>query len=201
MKHEFYEAIEKRRSIYALSKESTISDDRIRDVVEHSLNHTPSAFNSQSGRAVTLLGKDHDELWHMTESALKRIMPEEGFGATKEKLDAFRNAYGTVVFFEDSNVVEDLQDSFPLYRDNFPIWSQQASGMLQHNVWTSFAVEGLGASLQHYNELIEEDVKKKWDIPDNWKMMSQMPFGKPLAEPGEKAFADIKEKHIVHNSK
>ncbi|NFV72581.1 nitroreductase, partial [Clostridium botulinum] len=39
---------------------------------------------------------------------------------------------------------------------------------------------GFGASLQHYNELIEEDVKKEWNIPNNWKLIAQMPFGKPV---------------------
>ena len=80
------------------------------------------------------------------------------------------------------------------YKDNFPIWSQQASGMHQFVIWTSLEIEGFGASLQHYNELIEEDVKKEWDIPNNWKLIAQMPFGKPVIDPDEKQYKPLEER-------
>ncbi len=95
-------------------------------------------------------------------------------------------------------MVKGLQEQFPLYRDNFPKWSQQSSGMLQYVLWTALASEGLGASLQHYNELIEEDVKSKWEIPAGWELIAQLPFGKPAAEPGEKDFQPIDERLKVY---
>ena len=121
-------------------------------------------------------------------------MPEENFAPTKEKIDSFRNGYASVLFFEDQNVVKNLQEQFSLYKDNFPVWSQQSSGMLQYVIWTSLAVEGLGASLQHYNELIEEDVAKEWNIPSGWKLVAQMPFGKPVSGAGEKEFMPLDER-------
>ncbi len=78
----------------------------------------------------------------------------------KEKINSFASGYGTILYFEDMSVVEDLQKQFALYKDNFPVWSQQSSAMHQFVIWTSLEIEGFGASLQHYNELIEEDVKK-----------------------------------------
>ena len=45
---------------------------------------------------------------------------------------------------------------------------------------------GLGASLQHYNPLIDEEVRKAWSLPDDWKLIAQMPFGTPTAQPGPK---------------
>lgn len=194
MKKDFYEAIEKRRTFYGISKEAVASDDRIKEVIEHAVKHTPSAFNSQSTRIVLLLGNKHDKLWSITKEALRKIVPEDKFGSTEEKINSFASGYGTILYFEDMSVVEDLQKQFALYKDNFPIWSQQSSGMHQFVIWTSLEIEGFGASLQHYNELIEEDVKKEWDIPNNWKLIAQMPFGKPVVNPDEKQYKPLEER-------
>lgn len=194
MSKNFYEALKERRSIYAISNESGVSNERIQEVINEAVLHTPSAFNSQSARVVVLFGENHNKLWDITEASLKKIVPEENFAPTKEKIDSFRNGYASVLFFEDQNVVKNLQEQFSLYKDNFPVWSQQSSGMLQYVIWTSLAVEGLGASLQHYNELIEEDVAKEWNIPSGWKLVAQMPFGKPVSGAGEKEFMPLDER-------
>ena len=194
MSKNFYEALKERRSIYAISKESGVSNERIQEVINEAVLHTPSAFNSQSARVVVLFGENHNKLWDITEASLKKIVPEENFAPTKEKIDSFRNGYASVLFFEDQNVVKNLQEQFSLYKDNFPVWSQQSSGMLQYVIWTSLAVEGLGASLQHYNELIAEDVAKEWNIPSGWKLVAQMPFGKPVSGAGEKEFMPLDER-------
>ena len=63
--------------------------------------------------------------------------------------------------------------------------------MLQFVVWTALEQTGLGASLQHYSPLIDEDVRNEWGLPENWKLIAQMPFGKPVAQPGEKQFSPL----------
>lgn len=194
MNKNFYSAVAGRRTIYSISKEVVVPDERIEEVIEHAVKHTPSAFNSQSTRVVLLLGKEHDKLWNITEESLRKVVPADQFSSTELRINSFRNGYGTVLFFEDSTVIEDLQKKFALYKDNFPIWSQQASGMLQYVIWTTLEIEGFGASLQHYNELIEVEVKKEWKLLDNWKLIAQMPFGKPTAAPGEKQFLPLEER-------
>lgn len=201
MTRDHYSAMKERRSIYSLSKASDISDDRIKEVIEFSILHTPTAFNSQSGRVVLLLDAEHDKLWNMTKEALRAVVPAERFQPTNDKIESFKAGYGTVLFFEDTEVVESLQEKFPSYRDNFPLWSYQASGMLQYNVWTSLSAEGLGVSLQHYNELIEKGVRDEWKLPVKWKMISQMPFGKPTAEAAPKEFMDLAVRFKVFSSK
>lgn len=197
MEKDFYSVVQERRSIYNISKESTVSDERIAEVVKHALKHTPSAFNSQSGRVIILLGNHHDKLWNITKETLKKVVPEEQFASTEQKIHSFQNGYGTVLFFEDMAVVESLQRQFSLYKDNFPIWSQQSSGMLQYVVWSALEAEGLGANLQHYNPLIDEEVKKEWRIPENWKLIAQMPFGKPTAPADEKSFQSLEGRFKV----
>ena len=94
-------------------------------------------------------------------------------------------------------VVENLQKAFPSYKDNFPIWSQQTSAMHQFAIWTMLEDAGLGASLQHYNPLIDERIREEWNINPNWKLIAQMPFGTPTKEPGEKDFKPLSERVLV----
>ncbi|MFL0247017.1 nitroreductase family protein [Candidatus Clostridium stratigraminis] len=188
MSKDLFTILKERRTFYGLSKEAVVSDERIEEIVREAVKYVPSAFNSQSARAVVLLGKNHDKLWGITEETLRKIVPANAFASTKEKMDSFRNAYGTVLFFEDNSVIEKLQSDFALYKDNFPVWSLESSGMAQLVVWLALEAEGFGASLQHYNPLIDDGVKKTWNIPESWKLLAQMPFGKPTAGAGEKQF-------------
>jgi len=194
MVKDYYTTVKDRRSYYGISKKTTIPDERIEEVVKYAALHAPSAFNSQSGRAVLLLGGEHDALWNIVMETLRKIVPPEAFAQTEAKVQGFRAGYGTVLFFEDQTVVEGLQAKFPTYKDNFPLWSLQSSGMLQHIVWTSLELEGLGASLQHYNPLIDSEVKKRWNIPASWRLMSEMPFGTPTAQPSEKTFLPLNDR-------
>lgn len=188
---DFYSAVKGRRSIYALDKNVGVSDERIMEVINHSVLHTPSAFNSQTGRVVVLFGKGHDKLWNITMEALRKVVPAANFKDTEDKINSFKAGYGTVLYFEDQKAVKGLQEQFALYKDNFPVWSNQGSGMLQNVIWTALHIEGLGASLQHYNELIEEEVSKAFNLPKGWKLMAQMPFGNIVQEAGEKQFAPL----------
>ena len=195
MESNFFDAVKRRRTRYALSKDSVISEERIQEIVSEAVKHSPSAFNSQSARVVVLFGEQHDRLWDIVKAELKKIMPPEGFGATEEKINgAFRSGYGTVMFFEDQSVVEGLQKQFPLYKDAFPVFSLNSAGMLQYVVWTALAEQGIGASLQHYNPVIDEAVRVAWDLPTSWKLSTQMPFGKPIADPVEKTFQAIESR-------
>ncbi|MGP0575481.1 nitroreductase family protein [Paenibacillus peoriae] len=195
MAKDFFTALKDRRSYYGISKEQVISDQRIQEIVEEAVKYTPTSFNSQTSRAVVLLGEHHDKLWNITEDILREAVGnEEQFKSTAEKMNGFRSGYGTVLFFEDNNVVAGLQQQFEAYADNFPIWSNQSNGMLQLVVWTALEQEGLGASLQHYNPLIDEKVKNEWNIPEHWKLIAEMPFGKPTFQPGEKEFQPVEER-------
>lgn len=199
MSKEFYQALKERRTVYSINKEAVASDERIKEVIEQAVLHTPSAFNSQTSRVIVLWNEKHDRLWDITMENLRKVVPEDKFQPTEEKIASFKNGYATVLIFEDQDVIKNLQDSFPLYSQNFPVWSQQSSGMLQYVIWSSLEIEGYGASLQHYNEIVEADIKKEWSIPENWKLIAQMPFGKQTADPGEKEFLPVEGRirHIV----
>lgn len=158
----------------------------------------PSAFNSQSTRIVLLLGDNHLKLWTIVKDQLRKIVPENAFPATEGKINGcFAAGYGTILFFEDESVIENLQQQFPLYSDNFPKWSQHTSAMHQFAIWNMLEDADLGASLQHYNPLIDEEVAKTWNIAPNWKLVAQMPFGSPIQEPGDKEFSPLEQRLLV----
>lgn len=191
------DAIMHRRSYYSISKVSPVSDTKIEEIVKFAIKNVPSAYNSQSTRIVLLLGDNHDKFWDITLNVLKKIVPEEAHPATEKKINSFASGYGTVLFFEDSDVVKSLQSSFPLYADNFSVWSQHTSAMHQFTVWTMLEDVGFGASLQHYNPLIDMYVYNEWSIPENWKLIAQMPFGTPTAEPTIKTYQQLKNRMLV----
>lgn len=195
MKKDFLEAVKDRRTYYGINKEFKVSDESIYEIVKDAVKYTPSSFNSQSARAIVLLKEQHDRLWDITMDVLRKIVPLEAFQSTEDKINSFKNGYGTIVYFEDQDVIKSLQETYGLYKDNFPVWSQQSSGMLQMVVWTELESQGLGASLQHYNELIESQVKKEYALPESWKMIAQMPFGNPVVQPDEKQF-NFEEEHV-----
>ncbi|MBT2755790.1 nitroreductase family protein [Mesobacillus foraminis] len=194
MMKDFYATLKERRSYYGINKEVNVSDERIREIVEFAVKYTPSAFNSQSARLVVLTGEAHDKLWDITTETLRKVVGDGDFEGTQQKMDSFKAGYGTVLFFEDQAVVQSLQEQFSTYADNFPVWSNQSSGMHQLVVWSGLEAEGLGASLQHYNPLIDDEVKKEWGIPGEWKLIAQMPFGSPTSQPGEKEFKPLEDR-------
>ncbi len=194
---EFKKAIQKRRSIRRLSKDIGISEEQLLESLKHQLKHTPSAYNSQSQKMMVLLNEQHQRFWALVMTALKARVPADKFASTEEKLNGFMAGYGTILFFDDEEITEGLAEKFPLYADNFRLWSQQHAGMLQSNVWTALAEQNIGASLQHYTEVIDSKARAFFNIPKGWKMLAQMPFGGIDETPKEKQFNDLDERLIV----
>lgn len=62
--------------------------------------------------------------------------------------------------------------------------------MAQLSVWTALAAENVGASLQHYNPIIDDEVHATWDLPKTWKLRAQMVFGSIEQEAGEKNYME-----------
>ncbi|KAJ7288470.1 nitroreductase [Mycena rebaudengoi] len=193
----YLSAIATRRTNYAITPKSTISDTKLEAIVKEAVKHSPTPFNIQSSRAVLVLGADNARLWGLIkESALQGI---EGEAKTTKgsQIDAFSNGYGSVLFFEDQAVIEEISARIPFYTKHFPVWSSNAAGILQHTVWTAFALEGLGASLQHdgaYSDELVATILKTFGLPSSWTSTAIMPFGVPNALPSKKTFGPIEDR-------
>lgn len=193
----FIELMKERRSVYSLGNNIKKSKEELNALVLRAVELSPSSFNSQSSRVVILWGDHSHKLWNIAKDELKVLISEEAFKSTSEKLDSFARGSGTILFFEDSRVIDKLQKQFPSYADNFPLWSEQSSGMAQFAVWAALTEAGLGASLQHYNPLIDEKTRETFNISSDWKLKAQMPFGSIEDSPSAKDFMPHSERFII----
>ena len=191
------QAFDERRTIYALGNDLPVEPQAIVNMAERILLHTPSAFNSQSSRLIILFGDQHQQLWDITENKLREEVGDGDFSSSKQKMDSFRAAAGTVLFFEDQAVIKAMQDKFEIYADRFPIWSEQTSAMHQYALWTELSTLNVGASLQHYNPLIDDDIAKAFSIDDDWDLVAQMPFGNIVEPAGKKTYQPLNERMRV----
>ncbi len=186
-----------RRTIYTLGKDLPVAEETVIETIKEAIRQAPSAFNSQSSRALILLGNEHDRFWDLVREQLRKVIPAESFHATADKLDGFTAAAGSVLFFEDQDVITTLQRQYIAYADNFPAWSEQSSGIAQYAVWLALAEKSIGANLQHYNPLIDQDVRETWNIPSGWKLRAEMNFGSIIAPADEKSWIDDSKRFIV----
>jgi predicted oxidoreductase (fatty acid repression mutant protein) len=200
-KKTFLEAVQQRRTIYALNKKAPISDKQTQEIVNQAVLHVPSSFNSQSARLVVLLNEEHDKFWDFTLEILKTMVPEDQFSGTQQRITGFKNGYGTILFFEDPAPVRKLEEQFPIYAHHFPTWSEHTSAMHQYALWVALEAEGFGANLQHYNPIIDRKAQEHWNVPIDWKLRAQLVFGGKAGEPGEKSFQPLEERVFVHGAK
>jgi len=178
------ESLQARRSYYDINKDLPVVEDEVVKTIEEVVELVPDAFNMKSARVVITLGDKQQELWDTVYEAF-------GGKVAKEKLAGFAAGAGTVLYFYDEDVVKRMQEQFPRYAENFPVWANQANGMLQLSVWTALRDLGIGANIQHYNPVIDEKVKALFDVPAGWKLLAQMPFGGIGSEPDAKEKEDI----------
>lgn len=191
MNSQFNSLAANRRSIYALGDNLSQTPEEIFDLVKQTIKNSPTAFNSQTVRAVVLFGKSSDKVWEIVEDALRKIAKSpDAFEQTKSKIDSFKAGYGTILYFTDTTIVHQLENDYPSYAANFANWAEQGLGGAQQAVWTALAEQGIGASLQHYNPLIDDAIHQVFNLPADWQLRAEMPFGSIEAPAGEKAQLD-----------
>ncbi len=194
MNSQFNSLAANRRSIYALGDNLSQTPEEIFDLVKQTIKNSPTAFNSQTVRAVVLFGKSSDKVWEIVEDALRKIAKSpDAFEKTKAKIDSFKAGYGTILYFTDTAIVHQLENDYPSYAANFANWAEQGLGGAQQAVWTALAEQGIGASLQHYNPLIDDAIHQTFNLPADWQLRAEMPFGSIEAPAGEKAHLDDEE--------
>ena len=92
----FLDATRSRRTMYKITNESTISDNRIEQLVCHAIANIPSAFNTQSARIVVLLKQEHEKLWDISKEIFQKVIPADKWGYIEGRINGFRAGYGTV---------------------------------------------------------------------------------------------------------
>lgn len=195
----FIEHALRRRTVYRIGKFLPIPEADVVTLVKSVVRAGPSSFNVQSSRVAMLFGDSHTKLWRdVVLGAVRKVTDDATYQESEQRvMNCFASGAGTVLFFEDQPTIQKMKMDYPKYASGFQGYSLQSSAMAQYAVWTALAEHGIGASLQHYNEIIEEDVMKTFQLNPNWKLVSQMPFGNIVEPPGLKMNIPDEERFVV----
>ncbi|KAG5792298.1 hypothetical protein H9Q69_008656 [Fusarium xylarioides] len=191
--------IKSRRTCYSIEAKSPISDARIIEIAQEVVKHTPSSFNCQSTRLAVLLKEEHVKFWDMATECFKATMKPGVFAEYEKKLLQRRAGYGTILLFEDLDVVREYQAKFPRFATHLLQFSEHNNAMQTFNLWTALSLEGLGCNLQHINPVIDQRLIGEWDISPQWSLKGQLVFGKPIGGTlHDKTFLPIEDRLFVH---
>ncbi len=187
---EYQDAIAARHSAYMLDdrmEDAGVSADDVLAMLRSIAPKVPSSYNSQSARLVLLTGDDHRRFWGIVEGVLRaKVNDDRRFARTEVKLRSFAAAAGTVLFYEVDSVTDGLKETYPSYADVFPTWAEHGNAMIQFAVWTGFYDMGLAANIQHYNPIIDAEVADEFSVPEGYRLVAQMVFGRETQVPAGK---------------
>ena len=183
----YSDILKTRRSIYILNDQLPVSQAIVTGRVKEAISLSPTAFMMQDIHAVILTGDNHKKLWDkIVYNTLQKIVPAEAFKRTEIKLNTFSQATGTILLLRDLEAVEQMRKEYATYADEMDNWSWQDLGIAMVNIWSSLAEINVGANIQHYNPLIDDEVKATWNIPANYQLVGQMVYGGIVSRPGDK---------------
>jgi predicted oxidoreductase (fatty acid repression mutant protein) len=191
------QAFSKRHSFYNINNKLDLSEHDVEELIRGCLELYPSSFNSQDARLILLMGEHHTYFWELVKKELFRVSEITKKEQIEQKIASFEAGFGTILFFIDPQIASNLAKNYPQYAPNFPVWAEHSNAMLQFMIWTSFAQKNIGASLQHYNPLIDNIIKQQFKINQDWKLVAQMPFGGVVEEPKAHEVKYINESLIV----
>lgn len=96
----YLEAVKHRRTVYGLTDNVSVSDDRIVEIVNEVIQTCPSPWNMQSTRILVTLGKENKRLWNTVIAGAKPFVleqqGEEDWNRYEDRFKSFQAAYGTV---------------------------------------------------------------------------------------------------------
>ena len=183
----YSDILKTRRSIYILNDQLPVSQAIVAGRIKEAISLSPTAFMMQDIHAVILTGDNHKKLWDkIVYNTLQKIVPAEAFKRTEIKLNTFSQATGTILLLRDLEAVEQMRKEYATYADEMDNWSWQDLGIAMVNIWNSLAEINVGANIQHYNPLIDDEVKATWNIPANYQLVGQMVYGGIVSRPGDK---------------
>lgn len=145
-----------------------------------------------------LLGDHHKVLFNeIVLPTMKKALPEDAWPKMEPKLSGLAAGYGTILFFENTDVWDKLVEDSPRSQPMAEPWSNVVNGMLQYTIWTSLSVAGYGCSLQHYdsNEDIVKQINSRFEVPKSWSLRAELVFGNKTREPGEVPHKPLAELH------
>lgn len=151
---------------------------RLRDAVVR----TPSAFGVTPWQVV-ILHEQRETFWDEVAAAFRAGLDGDRLQRYLERLEGFRSGAGVILIYEDLAARPALHQGWGLSEQTAHDFVQQGLGMLQLAIWLVLTEDGLVASLQHWDWLIQDRLATLLDLPtERYRLVSVLPVGEP-AEP------------------
>lgn len=173
--------VERRRSIRKLA-DGDLPPQAVA-AITHAIERSPASMGTTPWRIV-LLQDRRDEFWALVEQAFRDNLADEQLDRYLARLDGFRRAGLVALVYEDLAVRETLE-SKGVPAEMAVDFNLQGLGIVQHAIWLTATEQGLGASLQHWNAMLEQPLAAFTGLdPVRYRLIAQMPIGIPDEVPG-----------------
>ena len=172
----FIEYLQACQPMAKLGKKVHLSQNYLSALIIEAIKSCPSVQGIQGLKFVVLYHEAHQKFWQLVEAQQRQEIPAHVFAATAYKMQACQNALGTILFFEDQQVLQDLAKKQPLLAQQHPNWSAQYLGVASLAAWGILADVGLGAELLHYQGF-DHKLQKQFKLEQSWKLKAQLLFG------------------------
>lgn len=188
---------------------SGVTYDTIVAVAEAAVKESPTSFNCQDTRVLTLLGGDHERYWRLFLNNPCLTMAER-IRIEQHLLPAM----GTMLLFVDNDVVQGLCSTYPTYAKELPMYATQGVAMAVTAVWSALCTidKSLGAVDCHFGypvapaERAVDEAKRlklnpgfprEMSVPESWLLVSELVFGSVERAPCEVAEVEDSRRCMV----
>ena len=172
----FIEQIKQCQPTDHLGKKIHLSQNYLSALIIEAIKNCPSVQNIHSLRFMLLYHNTHQNFWDLVEKQQRQHIPAHIFAATTQKMQACKNAFGTILFFEDQHSMQYLNKNQPLSAEHHVDWSAQYLGVAILAAWGALCDVGLGADLMHYHGF-DHLLQRELNVKDSWQLKSQLIFG------------------------
>ncbi|KAJ7726277.1 hypothetical protein DFH07DRAFT_782797 [Mycena maculata] len=157
-------------------------------IVKTCVLHGPTPFNMQSSRAVLVTGAAHKKVWELVTEAIEKDLEGEAKEGALNRVAGFSAGYGSVLFFEDQKVIDDVHQTVPRveHQGHRDAAAHGVDGALARGPRREPAAQRrlLRRARPEYSE----------GLLPSLDLTAIMPFGDPAAPLSEKSFGPIEDR-------
>lgn len=178
---ELLSLLERRRSIRRLQP-GPLSEASLQRIAE-AVRLTPAAYNLPPWHVVLV----HDVLpdfWQLVEQAFLERLEGDRLARYLDRLAGFRGGVAVALVYEDVAIRRELAAAWQITIEQAGAFAEQGLGMVQLALWLALTAEGLVASLQHWDWLLEEPLAGFIGLPtERYRLIATLPIGYADEEP------------------
>jgi predicted oxidoreductase (fatty acid repression mutant protein) len=173
--------LERRRSIRRLQP-GPVSEASLERIAE-AVRLTPAAYNLPPWHVV-LVHQERFAFWQLVEEAFLERLDGDRLERYLDRLAGFRGGAAVALIYEDVSIRQQLAEAWQITQEQAGAFAEQGLGMVQLALWLALTAEGLVASLQHWDWLLEDRLAGFVGLPlERYRLVATLPIGHADEEP------------------